>query len=105
MTRTTLPLAVLLTLAQPLAADDGALVDYARQIKPIFKARCYSCHGALRQEGGLRLDTGASMRRGGDSGSAVDKNGNFVGLLFAGSDVNTIVCKAQYILTPLKITV
>ncbi len=28
---------------------------------------------------------------GGDSGSAVDKNGKFVGLLFAGSDTVTIV--------------
>ncbi len=24
-------------------------VDYMRQVKPILKARCYACHGALLQ--------------------------------------------------------
>lgn len=46
-------------------------VDYLRDIKPIFRARCYACHGALKQESGLRLDTGHSIRKGGDSGAAV----------------------------------
>ena len=46
-------------------------VDYKRQIKPILQSRCYACHGALKQEGGLRLDTGDSLRKGGDSGEAV----------------------------------
>ena len=46
-------------------------VDYERDVKPIFAARCFACHGALKQEGGLRLDTGASARRGGDSGEAI----------------------------------
>jgi hypothetical protein len=45
-------------------------VDYEQQVKPILRARCYSCHGALKQESGLRLDTGALIRRGGDSGPA-----------------------------------
>jgi hypothetical protein len=44
-------------------ADDQ--VNYATQIKPIFQARCYACHGALKQKGGLRLDTAASAIRGG----------------------------------------
>lgn len=34
---------------------------------------------------------------GGDSGSFVDQNGKFVGLVFAGSDEYAIVCKAGYI--------
>ena len=46
-------------------------VDYARDIKPVFKTRCYACHGALKQESGLRLDTGRSLRQGGESGVAV----------------------------------
>jgi len=41
----------------------------------------------------------------GDSGSAVDKNGKFVGLLYAGSNTVSVICKAQYILKPLGITV
>ena len=32
-------------------------VDYAREVKPLLKERCYSCHGALKQKAGLRLDT------------------------------------------------
>ncbi len=39
-------------------------VEYLRDVKPILRARCYACHGALKQEAGLRLDTVAAMRRG-----------------------------------------
>ncbi len=46
-------------------------VDYARDIKPILTARCYACHGALKQEASLRLDTGTFALQGGDSGPAV----------------------------------
>ena len=46
-------------------------VDYASQIKPLLQARCFACHGALRQEAGLRLDTAAAIHAGGDSGAAV----------------------------------
>lgn len=54
------------------AADPTATqVDYVREIKPILKARCYACHGALKQESDLRLDTGASIRKGGQSGAIV----------------------------------
>lgn len=48
--------------------------QYERDIKPILKARCYACHGALKQEAGLRLDTGSHIRLGGDSGAAVVPN-------------------------------
>jgi hypothetical protein len=46
-------------------------VDYTKHIKPILKSRCYACHGTLEQKAGLRLDTGKSIRQGGDSGPAV----------------------------------
>src|SRR5262249_25626532 len=46
-------------------------VDYLRQVKPLLAARCTSCHGAIRQKAGLRLDTALLARRGGDSGPAV----------------------------------
>ena len=63
-------LALLLLLpASAVFADEG--VDYLRQIKPILAARWFACHGALKQESGLRLDTGALIRKGGDSGSVV----------------------------------
>jgi hypothetical protein len=41
----------------------------------------------------------------GDSGSAVDKNGAFVGLAFAGSETTAVVCKAKYIISGLGITI
>jgi hypothetical protein len=42
---------------------------------------------------------------GGDSGSAVDLDGKFVGLAFAGSSSYAIVCKASYIIDGLHISV
>lgn len=46
-----------------------------------------------------------SFSQGGDSGSLVDKDGAFVGLVFAGSDVATIICKAEHIIEKLGIDV
>jgi hypothetical protein len=48
-----------------------AEVDYARTIKPLLKERCYACHGALKQKGGLRMDTLEFMRKGGESGPGI----------------------------------
>lgn len=45
--------------------------DYERDVKPLLRSRCFACHGALKQAASLRLDTGASIRQGGDSGAAV----------------------------------
>lgn len=52
-----------------------------------------------------QIVTDGSFSSPGDSGSAVDENGRFVGLLFAGSDSVTIICKAKHIVGPLSITV
>ena len=43
-------------------------VDYLPQIKPILRKRCFACHGALKQQAELRLDTVQLMLQGGDSG-------------------------------------
>jgi len=51
-------------------ARSAGPVDYLRDVRPLLKERCFSCHAALKQEGHLRLDTGAGIRRGGDSGAA-----------------------------------
>ena len=37
---------------------------YNRTIKPLLKARCYACHGALKQKAGLRLDSVTSILQG-----------------------------------------
>ncbi|AGA27039.1 DUF1553 domain-containing protein [Singulisphaera acidiphila] len=48
-------------------------VDYVKQIKPIFSARCYSCHGALKQKNKLRTDSVKSLIEGGDSGPVIER--------------------------------
>ncbi|MCH2571904.1 MAG: DUF1549 domain-containing protein, partial [Planctomycetes bacterium] len=53
--------------AERLQADDVAF--YLEEIKPVLKARCYACHGALRQERSLRLDTVPSILDAGILGS------------------------------------
>ncbi len=67
---------LILTLATTLASFAEVMaqmpVDYVRDVKPILKERCYACHGALKQESGLRLDTGKSLRQGGDAGPIID---------------------------------
>ena len=45
--------------------------DYNEAIKPLFARACISCHGPQKQRGGLRLDSGAAILTGGDSGLAV----------------------------------
>src|SRR3954453_13700037 len=53
----------------PLPAPAARQVDFARDIQPIFAARCNTCHGEDEQEGQLRLDARAIVLRGGKSGS------------------------------------
>lgn len=69
---TALPASLVLIagLAVGVDAPDGK-VDYLRDVKPIFAARCYSCHGAVKQKGSLRLDTAALVREGGSNGPAI----------------------------------
>ncbi len=47
----------------------GQTVDYVKEVKPILTASCYTCHGAIKQKAGLRLDTVAMMNEGGDHGA------------------------------------
>lgn len=51
-----------------LLTASASAVDYTKDIKPLLKERCYACHGALKQKAGLRMDTAAAMRKGGDEG-------------------------------------
>src|SRR5262245_35467935 len=55
-----------------IAGAVHAEADYLKDIKPVLKARCYACHGALKQKSSLRLDTVAAMRKGGQDGSVID---------------------------------
>ena len=50
-----------------VSADANDSLEYLRDIKPILARKCYACHGALKQEASLRLDTVSLMKRGGPS--------------------------------------
>jgi len=47
-------------------------VTYADHIRPIFKARCFACHGNNKKEGSLTLTSYSSTRVGGGSGEVVE---------------------------------
>ncbi|HXT38765.1 MAG TPA: DUF1549 domain-containing protein, partial [Candidatus Angelobacter sp.] len=69
-------------------------VDFDRDIRPIFSKRCYSCHGAEKQKGGLRLDNKASALGGGDDGNAIRPGNSGKSSLFkyvAGLDAEKIM--------------
>lgn len=51
------------------AADDK--VDFAKQVEPILKESCYSCHGPEKQKGKLRLDNLEAFKKGGENGAVV----------------------------------
>lgn len=53
-----------------VSADEPP-VDYLRDIKPVFIRHCASCHGGLKQNAGLRLDTGQAILKGGESGAGI----------------------------------
>lgn len=55
---------------QATGAEGEANVAYLTDIKPLLRDKCFSCHGSLKQEGGLRLDAASLIQKGGDSGAA-----------------------------------
>jgi cytochrome c553 len=80
---------LLLLLSWLLAPVPARAVDYLRDVKPILRQHCYNCHGALRQNGGLRLDHISFIREGGDRGTALAATGKeslLVRALQAGED-------------------
>src|SRR5262245_10851365 len=62
---------VALALIFSVTAFARAAVDYSTQVKPIFTAHCFQCHGALKQKAGLRLDAGQLLLKGGKDGAIV----------------------------------
>jgi mono/diheme cytochrome c family protein len=61
-------LAAILPLSAQEPRSPGEAIDFDRQIRPIFESRCIECHGAKKQNSGLRLDRKSSVFIGGDSG-------------------------------------
>lgn len=46
-------------------AQQPARVDFARDVQPILRQQCYTCHGPNEQKNGLRLDRRTDAMRGG----------------------------------------
>lgn len=56
----------------PVAAVDvKPIYVYKDLIQPVLEKRCYSCHGANKSKGGLRLDSPEFILKGGDDGLAM----------------------------------
>jgi mono/diheme cytochrome c family protein len=53
------------------ASQQPARVDFARDIEPIFRAACASCHFGDKAKGELRLDSKAAAMKGGISGAVI----------------------------------
>jgi hypothetical protein len=66
MRRLSVHLVFSLILAMPVSA-----ADYLTDVKPLLEHKCYACHGAFKQQAGLRLDTAAALKLGGDTGAAI----------------------------------
>src|SRR6476619_3179035 len=46
-------------------AQTPAAVDFVADVQPIFRQRCYGCHGSTQQMNGFRLDRRRDAMRGG----------------------------------------
>jgi hypothetical protein len=58
-------------IADEAAASSKQEEWFETMVRPLLAAKCYGCHGAEKQKGGLRLDSRTSLLAGGESGAAV----------------------------------
>lgn len=56
---------------KPIANVQEA-VAYHDVIKPILQTKCYSCHNANKQKGGLRIDDSLMLMKGGKEGKVIE---------------------------------
>ncbi|MGB5336350.1 MAG: c-type cytochrome domain-containing protein, partial [Woeseiaceae bacterium] len=63
---------VIVTLVSAASSLRGAEpVDFSRDVVPILQKYCAACHTEGDENGGLNMDTHASLMRGGESGLAI----------------------------------
>jgi cytochrome c553 len=65
------PTTSLFALLASLLPQGGAPVDFARDIQPIFAAKCVSCHGPKKHKGDLRLDSLERALEGSPGGKVI----------------------------------
>ena len=63
----------ILALAIVAQAQNTEIDHFEKKIRPVLAARCYLCHStsAVTPQGGLLLDSAQGIRRGGNSGPAI----------------------------------
>lgn len=69
-----LPFTILFALAngaEPPRADIGDVQFFEAKVRPLLVEHCFNCHGTKKQNGGLRLDSGAAILAGGETGPVV----------------------------------
>ena len=59
------------TAAGTVGSAPDAAPDFVRDVQPILAGACVRCHGRSVGRAGLRLDTAAWLREGGESGAPV----------------------------------
>ena len=59
------------TTIKPIANVQEAIA-YGDVIKPILQTKCYSCHNANKQKGGLRMDDSLKLMHGGKDGKVIE---------------------------------
>ena len=58
------------TVVKPIANAQEAVV-YKDIIQPMLQTKCYNCHAATKQKGGLRLDSEDWILKGGKNGTII----------------------------------
>src|SRR5262249_28749511 len=66
-----LALAPTVRAGAPPAGDARAVEFFEKHVRPVLVEKCLACHGPKQQRGGLRLDSGDAVLKGGDTGPAV----------------------------------
>ena len=62
---------IMTCLALAAAAQDKKPVSFEKDIQPIFKANCISCHKPDKKKGKLDMSTYADLMKGGKQGNPV----------------------------------
>lgn len=57
------------TTQKPVIADIAQAKVYSDLVAPLLQEKCYSCHGASKQKGKLRMDKPEFLLKGGEDGS------------------------------------
>ena len=80
---------------------------FENRIRPILAQRCFPCHGDKKVSSGLRVDSLASLKQGGESGAALEPGRASESLLMRAirrqDDVSAMPPDSQQALTPAQV--